>query len=123
MFKRPLSIALASFLVAAPLPAAAEGLSRLQPPPQSAPAEGAKPQAEPDSRTLPDKEIIAAIIAGSIAAYMAGGPGPCACPYHRARNGSECGGRSAYSRAGGWTVKCYPTDVTAAEIKGFRERR
>lgn len=33
--------------------------------------------------------------------------GTCDCPYDRARNGSRCGGRSAYSRPGGRSPVCY----------------
>ena len=31
-----------------------------------------------------------------------GYPGNCPCPYNTARNGSRCGKRSAYNRAGGY---------------------
>lgn len=44
----------------------------------------------------PDAQIRQRLIQESIAAY----PGPCPCPYSRARNGSQCGRRSAYSRPG-----------------------
>ena len=37
-----------------------------------------------------------------------------------ARNGSLCGGRSAYSRPGGYEPKCYPSDVTPVEIEEYR---
>ncbi|WP_405030749.1 SH3 domain-containing protein [Pleomorphomonas sp. JP5] len=33
--------------------------------------------------------------------------GSCDCPYDYARNGSRCGGRSAYSRPGGREPVCY----------------
>ncbi|MEP7452723.1 SH3 domain-containing protein [Phyllobacterium sp. SB3] len=33
--------------------------------------------------------------------------GTCDCPYDYARNGSRCGGRSAYSRPGGRSPICY----------------
>lgn len=33
--------------------------------------------------------------------------GTCDCPYDRMRNGSVCGGRSAYSRPGGRNPQCY----------------
>ncbi len=38
--------------------------------------------------------------------------GPCPCPYNVARNGSSCGRRSAYSRPGGESPLCYPSDVS-----------
>lgn len=47
--------------------------------------------------TVSDDQIAQEIIKESIASY----PGPCACPYNHARNGSSCGRRSAYSRTGG----------------------
>ena len=34
-------------------------------------------------------------------------PGTCRCPYDRAKDGSLCGKRSAYSRSGGYSPKCY----------------
>lgn len=59
---------------------------------------------------------ISAVIAESIAAY----PGRCPCPYNTDRRGYACGRRSAYSRAGGYGPKCYPSDVTAADIERYR---
>jgi hypothetical protein len=58
------------------------------------------------------------IIQESIDAY----PGPCACPYNAARNGSSCGGRSAYSRAGGYSPLCYASDVSASMVEEYRAR-
>jgi len=66
-----------------------------------------------------NQEIVARIIQGSRNAYYATGH-PCACPYDHARNGSSCGGRSAYSRPGGAAPLCYPKDVTAAMIAAYR---
>ncbi len=57
------------------------------------------------------------IIRQSIAAY----PGPCPCPYSVMRNGRSCGGRSAYSRPGGYAPICYPGDVTQAQIEAWRQ--
>ena len=65
---------------------------------------------------LTDDQIRKQIIQQSIASY----PGSCPCPYSVARNGSSCGGRSAYSRAGGYQPKCYPKDVSTAEVNKFR---
>lgn len=45
---------------------------------------------------LNDEQVKKAIIQASISNY----PGNCPCPYNSARNGSRCGGRSAWSRAG-----------------------
>ena len=55
----------------------------------------------------------------SIAAYLATGH-PCACPYNLARNGSQCGGRSAYSRPGGAEPLCYPKDVSDGMVTDWR---
>ncbi|TMJ16611.1 MAG: hypothetical protein E6G94_03720 [Alphaproteobacteria bacterium] len=58
------------------------------------------------------------IIDASIADY----PGNCPCPYNSASNGSRCGKRSAWNRAGGYSPKCFPSDVTAAEVKAWQRR-
>lgn len=63
-----------------------------------------------------DDQIRQQIIQQSIANY----PGSCPCPYSAARNGSSCGGRSAYSRAGGYQPKCYPKDVTSQDIERYK---
>ena len=47
-------------------------------------------------------EIVKSIISDSISNYS----GNCPCPYNSASNGSSCGKRSAYSRAGGYTPLC-----------------
>lgn len=65
---------------------------------------------------LTDQQIRQQIIQQSIASYR----GSCPCPYSVARNGSNCGGRSAYSRAGGYQPKCYPKDVSDAEVKQYK---
>lgn len=73
------------------------------------------PDAEPKPAAKPnrsDSEVISAIIARSRASY----PGNCGCPNDTDRAGRSCGGRSAYSRAGGRSVVCYPADVTPAMI-------
>jgi hypothetical protein len=97
------------------------------------------PQNSTSKANLPDKpaqsdnkrKVEAVLTAAAIAAiiiqvsrdqYHAGGR-PCACPDDRARNGSDCGGRSAYSRPGGAAPLCYPTDVTAAMIESYRQRQ
>lgn len=66
---------------------------------------------------LPNTATIAAIIAHSRAGY----PGNCGCPDDTDRRGHRCGGRSAYSRAGGRSVICYPRDVTAEMISRHRQ--
>jgi len=66
-----------------------------------------------------DAEVRQRIIRESIAAY----PGPCACPYSVMRNGRSCGGRSAYSRPGGYAPICYPRDVTQEQVAAWRQSR
>jgi len=68
-----------------------------------------------DARTLSAGQITTLLIKESRGAYYATGH-PCACPDDHARNGSACGGRSAYSRPGGAEPKCYPKDVSKSEI-------
>lgn len=65
-----------------------------------------------------DAQIKQRIIAESIASY----PGTCPCPYNTDRAGRSCGRRSAYSRPGGYSPKCYASDVTAAEVAAYRAR-
>jgi hypothetical protein len=69
----------------------------------------AKPQ-------LSDQAIKRRIIAKSIASYS----GRCPCPYNTARNGSSCGRRSAYSRAGGYAPLCYVSDVSNSDVAVYR---
>jgi hypothetical protein len=68
---------------------------------------------------LTDTQVREAIIKESVAAYLATGH-PCACPYNLARNGSSCGGRSAYSRPGGAEPLCYPRDVSDGMVADWR---
>ncbi|MFJ3481947.1 hypothetical protein ACIPL1_01050 [Pseudomonas sp. NPDC090202] len=67
---------------------------------------------------LSDATIIQHIIEDSISAY----PGNCPCPYNSARNGSRCGKRSAYNRAGGYSPLCFKEDVTQDMVQEYRER-
>lgn len=60
-------------------------------------------------------EIKKAIIQQSVQSY----PGNCPCPYNRDKAGRSCGKRSAYSRAGGYSVICYPSDVSDQMISDF----
>ena len=64
------------------------------------------------------EQIKQKIIQESIEDY----PGNCPCPYNTASNGSRCGKRSAYHRAGGYTPICYPEDVTTQMIKNYKQR-
>ena len=65
-----------------------------------------------------DAEIKKKIIQQSIAEYS----GSCPCPYNTDRAGRSCGRRSAYSKPGGEAPKCYPSDVSAAEVRAYRGR-
>jgi hypothetical protein len=53
------------------------------------------------------KQVKQQLIQYSINSYS----GNCPCPYNRARNGSRCGRRSAYSRPGGAEPICYESDI------------
>jgi len=64
-----------------------------------------------------DDAVKQAIIRESIATY----PGNCPCPYNTASNGSRCGKRSAWSRAGGYAPICYPEEVTQEMIERYRK--
>jgi hypothetical protein len=74
-----------------------------------------------EAQVLSAVAIAALIVKESRSAYYATGH-PCACPDDRMRNGHACGGRSAYSRPGGATPLCYPTDVSAEMIGNYRAR-
>ncbi len=63
-------------------------------------------------------EIKKTIIAESIQSY----PGRCPCPYSRAKNGSLCGKRSAWSRPGGYAPICYEKDVTDDMVRQWQQR-
>jgi hypothetical protein len=73
---------------------------------------------------LTDQQVIDRIIQQSRDEYHddKGRRRPCACPDDRARDGSLCGGRSAYIRPGGAEPKCYAKDVTKADIDAYRAR-
>jgi hypothetical protein len=68
---------------------------------------------------LSDAQVRHGIIQESIARYQATGH-PCACPDNLARNGSRCGGRSAYSRPGGASPLCFDRDVTDGMVADWR---
>jgi uncharacterized protein YraI len=65
---------------------------------------------------LSDSQIRKKIIRDSISSY----PGSCPCPYNVDRGGRRCGGRSAYSRPGGYAPLCYERDVSDAMVARFR---
>lgn len=63
-----------------------------------------------------DAQIRQEIIRQSIGNYA----GSCPCPYNTDRAGRSCGRRSAYSRPGGESPICYPSNVSAAEVRARR---
>lgn len=65
-----------------------------------------------------DGRVVQQVIAQSTATY----PGACPCPYNVTRNGSLCGRRSAYSRPGGYSPKCYARDVSAEDVAAWKAR-
>ncbi len=67
---------------------------------------------------LSDADIKRVLIQQSISSYS----GSCPCPYNRARNGSRCGKRSAYSKPGGAEPLCYDRDVTDEMVEKYRAR-
>ncbi|EOI3528427.1 hypothetical protein ACMSYW_001628 [Cronobacter dublinensis] len=75
-------------------------------------------QVSPALAALSDDQVKEHIIQESIADY----PGNCPCPYNTMRNGRACGGRSAWSREGGYSPVCYKREVTAQMIREWRER-
>jgi hypothetical protein len=70
------------------------------------------------AQELSDDEIRQILINQSIRSYS----GSCPCPYNTTRNGSRCGGRSAYSKPGGAEPLCYDRDVTDKMIEQYRAR-
>ncbi|WP_323885656.1 hypothetical protein [Aeromonas veronii] len=72
----------------------------------------------PDAK-LVDEQVKQQIIQESIDSY----PGNCPCPYNLARNGSRCGKRSAWSRAGGYAPICYKEEITDEMVSEWRGRQ
>jgi hypothetical protein len=71
------------------------------------------------SRRMTDDEVAEILIEQSISRY----PGTCACPYNTMRNGRRCGGRSAYSKPGGYSPLCYREDVSDSDIARYRKAK
>lgn len=49
-------------------------------------------------------------------------PGNYSCPYSSARKGSRCGGRSAWSRAGGDAPICFESEVSKEMNRTWRSQ-
>lgn len=75
-------------------------------------------QAPPPERTS-DAQIRQLIMQQSLSYYS----DSCPCPYNVDRAGRRCGRRSAYSRPGGASPLCYPSDVSDAQVRAFRSRQ
>jgi hypothetical protein len=79
-------------------------------------AAGACTLSAPPAFAQADDAVRRKIIEASIAAYA----GSCPCPYNTDRAGRRCGARSAHSRPGGESPKCFPSDVSAAEVAAYK---
>lgn len=66
-----------------------------------------------------DAQVRRLIMQQSLAYYS----GSCPCPYNVDRAGRRCGLRSAYSRPGGASPMCYPSDVSDAQVRAYRARQ
>jgi hypothetical protein len=64
-----------------------------------------------------DAQVKQKIIQQSIASY----PGKCPCPYNTDRAGRSCGRRSAYNRPGGYSPKCFASDVSPSDVRAYRQ--
>lgn len=91
-------------LLPQPLEAPATPTSEVVQPSETEPQP--QPYALASKQSLTPQQV-SDIIARSRANY----PGKCGCPDDVDRAGRRCGKRSAYSRAGGAQVLCYPEDV------------
>jgi len=70
------------------------------------------------AKRLNDGEVVQLLIKESIDNYA----GNCPCPYNTDSAGRLCGGRSAWSRAGGEEPLCFPKNVTPTMIRERRAR-
>ena len=68
-------------------------------------------------QTVTDAQVRALIIQESHRSYS----GNCPCPENVDRAGHRCGGRSAWSRAGGAKPFCYPNEVSDDQVKQYRQ--
>ena len=76
-----------------------------------------KASAQTFNCTIPIPTLQDQMIRESIQRY----PGNCPCPYNSDRAGRRCGGRSAWSRPGGYSPLCYPSDISPDMIREFCE--
>jgi hypothetical protein len=73
--------------------------------------EAAQPKARP---AVASPDIKSTIVAASIFGYEK----PCPCPYSK---DGTCGNQSAWSRGGGANPLCYRSEVTAEDVKRWRD--
>lgn len=91
-------------------------LTRNAVPAPSSSTAASTPLAAPAKQKAYDRDqVVRAVMARSLAGYS----GRCPCPDNLDRAGRRCGGRSAYSRAGGYGPLCYPSDVTQEMIDDY----
>jgi hypothetical protein len=67
---------------------------------------------------LTDAQLRQRIIQQSLSSYS----GNCPCPFNVDRAGRRCGGRSAWSRAGGAQPVCYPDEISDEQVRQYRAR-
>ena len=72
---------------------------------------------QPAPPTLTDAQIRDLLVQRSIASYSI----PCPCPESLNSRGDPCGANSAYARRGSNRPLCYPSNVTDAMVRRFRE--
>jgi hypothetical protein len=77
------------------------------------------PQPVERAPLVSDRDIRRQMIEQSLSSYS----GSCPCPYNIDRAGRSCGARSAYSRPGGASPLCYPSDISDAQVQSFRSRQ
>jgi len=49
-------------------------------------------------------------------------PDNCPCPYSQDAIGHTCGGRSAYTRPGGYAPLCYHSDISREMVRVFKKQ-
>lgn len=70
----------------------------------------------PPRKPLTNAQVVRLLIKESIDQY----PGNCPCPDYADSAGRRCGGRSAWSRDGGYAPLCYRSDVSPQMIADWR---
>jgi hypothetical protein len=68
------------------------------------------------------KEDLEAVKQRMISESLSQYHGNCPCPYNYASNGSHCGARSAYTKRGGTSPLCYPTDITDEQAREWLQQ-